>query len=414
MPNGTTIRTDALDRTSPVACTQRDKSQTCTTGCYIGLTRIAFVIDIKSVDFGIGNCYLSVRSDYLSIIPDEERYLTDESPQTCASFNISSEVNTPRYTQFRVQLDDDQFIEQVTVTLIGTNLGCGHGLYVSPLSATETSTWTGLWMTCQLENRSSYEDKQMCFYECPCLASCKEIQIMKYPKVIMDSPWTLCHMCITYPTVINQCSDVTSSGIYKVNIKDTSVCMYRDIYCDMETDGGGWTVLMVRKDGSVDFNKDWQEYKLGFGSLDGEFWAGNELIHKLTSDGRTYTLRVDLINYANDARYAKYGSFSVGPESDNYTLLLNVFDTSSTLHNKFIYHSNCMFSTPSIDNDQNKNDHMSLTYQAPWWFCEINDIILTGSYGRSTDISPATGIKWYGPWDRLTYAKHAVMMIRPN
>ena len=73
-----------------------------------------------------------------------------------------------------------------------------------------------------------------------------------------------------------------------------------------------------------------------------------------------------------------------------------------------------MFSTPSIDNDQNKNDHMSLTYQAPWWFCEINDIILTGSYGRSTDISPATGIKWYGPWDRLTYAKHAVMMIRPN
>ena len=63
MPNGTTIRTDALDRrTSPVACTQRDKSQTCTTGCYIGLTRIAFVIDIKSVDFGIGNCRPNIAS----------------------------------------------------------------------------------------------------------------------------------------------------------------------------------------------------------------------------------------------------------------------------------------------------------------------------------------------------------------
>ena len=70
-------------------------------------------------------------------------------------------------------------------------------------------------------------------------------------------------------------------------------------------------------------------------------FTGNELIHKLTSDGRTYTLRVDLINYANDARYAKYGSFSVGPESDNYTLLLNVYDTSSTLREYFtLYKSN--------------------------------------------------------------------------
>jgi len=28
-------------------------------------------------------------------------------------------------------------------------------------------------------------------------------------------------------------------------------------------------------DGSVNFDREWEEYKNGFGSLTGEFWAGN-------------------------------------------------------------------------------------------------------------------------------------------
>jgi hypothetical protein len=33
-------------------------------------------------------------------------------------------------------------------------------------------------------------------------------------------------------------------------------------------------VLMRREDDSVDFNREWEDYKSGFGDVTGSFWAG--------------------------------------------------------------------------------------------------------------------------------------------
>ena len=50
-------------------------------------------------------------------------------------------------------------------------------------------------------------------------------------------------------------------------------------------------VAQRRYDGSVNFNRSWADYKDGFGSMDGEFWLGNEILHKLTDTEGNWTIQ---------------------------------------------------------------------------------------------------------------------------
>ncbi|XP_037073505.1 ficolin-1-like [Pollicipes pollicipes] len=98
------------------------------------------------------------------------------------------------------------------------------------------------------------------------------------------------------------------------------------VYCDMETAGGGWTVFQRRQDDPVqiDFFRDWQSYRDGFGNVSGQFWLGNELIHRLTAR-EPQAMRVDLEDFEGERRHAQYGSFSIADEADQYRLQLSAY-----------------------------------------------------------------------------------------
>jgi ficolin len=95
------------------------------------------------------------------------------------------------------------------------------------------------------------------------------------------------------------------------------------VWCDMQN-GGGWTVFQRRRDGSADFNRDWSDYKVGFGNLSHEFWLGLDKIHRLTTSNQS-VLRIDMMDFKGKTGNAKYQSFSVASESDNYKLNVGGF-----------------------------------------------------------------------------------------
>jgi len=82
------------------------------------------------------------------------------------------------------------------------------------------------------------------------------------------------------------------------------------VYCDTITAGGGWLVIQRRKDGSVDFNRDWADYEEGFGSLTGEFWYGLRAVHCLTHQGQ-WELRIDYTLSNGTKGYLSYSKFRV-------------------------------------------------------------------------------------------------------
>ena len=168
-------------------------------------------------------------------------------------------------------------------------------------------------------------------------------------------------MFCAYAATNRDCQDAYSrgrrdSGVYTIRPSKKAF----KVYCDMSTDGGGWTVFQRRKDGSVNFYRNWDEYVNGFGNLNGEFWLGLKYINDITTLSSS-TLRVDLPS----GYYAKYSSFSVGNSASKYQL--SAYGYSGNAGDSLSYHNGMKFSTPDQDND-NYGGNCAQAYKGSFWY----------------------------------------------
>ncbi|XP_039240859.1 angiopoietin-4 isoform X2 [Pipra filicauda] len=203
---------------------------------------------------------------------------------------------------------------------------------------------------------------------------------------------------------------IRTSGVYTLHIANLSEP--KKAYCDMETDQGGWTVIQLRANGSLSFQRSWREYKQGFGDAAGEYWLGNEAVHLLTSRV-PYTLRVELQDWEGGQVYAQYGKFQLGSERQLYRLSLQDYSGTAGQQSGLALQGT-QFSTRDADND-NCLCKCAQMLSGGWWFDACGLSNLNGIYYPArNNIRKLNGIRWHhfqGPSYSL---KGTRMMIRPT
>ncbi|XP_061190420.1 ficolin-1-like [Saccostrea echinata] len=204
----------------------------------------------------------------------------------------------------------------------------------------------------------------------------------------------------------------TKSAVYDIYPSGASSRPVK-VYCDMETMDGGWTAIQKRVNGSESFDRNWTEYKNGFGTPEQDIWIGNDLIHRLTEKKKSSLLvSITLVN--GTRLFELYDQFSVSDEAEKYKIFLagNATGTlgdsmlNTGLNGKNL--SGMYFSTPKTDNDKSGGFCAgSVGARGGWWFNDCHYAFLNGNWA-----SVMWTLPWYPTITSALSIKETMMMIK--
>ncbi|KAI4889768.1 hypothetical protein NFI96_015758 [Prochilodus magdalenae] len=182
-------------------------------------------------------------------------------------------------------------------------------------------------------------------------------------------------------------------------------------WCEHDLDNGGWTIIQRRKDGSVNFFRNWESYKKGFGNIDGEHWLGLDSIYNLGKQG-DYKLLVEMQDWMEKKVYAAYSSFHLEPESESYRLRLGTYQGNAG--DSLTTHNGKQFTTLDRDKDA-FSGNCAHFHKGGWWYnacgqTNLNGVWYSGGVYRSKF---QDGIFWADYGGGFYSMKTVRMMIRP-
>lgn len=201
----------------------------------------------------------------------------------------------------------------------------------------------------------------------------------------------------------------STSGMYVIKPDEAERPM--QVWCEQNIDNGGWTVIQSRRDGSVNFFRNWDNYKSGFGNIDGEYWLGLEGIYSLGKQ-ENYKLLVELEDWIGKKVYAQYNSFHLEPENEGYRLRLGTYQGNAG--DSLTSHNGKQFTTLDRDKDT-FSGNCAHFHKGGWWYnacgqTNLNGVWYSGGVYRSKF---QDGIFWADYGGGFYSMKTVRMMIRP-
>ncbi|KAJ6667263.1 hypothetical protein lerEdw1_017241 [Lerista edwardsae] len=171
--------------------------------------------------------------------------------------------------------------------------------------------------------------------------------------------------------IFKQSEENSEDGIYVIQPAKEPI----GVYCNMQD--GGWTVIQhITANSTVDFDRIWQDYKHGFGSLIDNYWLGNEYMHQLTSSPIPYILRVKLVDLNAEIKWGQYEPFRIEGEASQYRIRLGLYKGNAadalSQDTEAYLHDNQKFTTKDQDNDNYFQNCAKLEYNGipggGWWY----------------------------------------------
>ncbi|XP_011194706.2 ficolin-1-like [Zeugodacus cucurbitae] len=186
------------------------------------------------------------------------------------------------------------------------------------------------------------------------------------------------------------------------------------VYCLLDGNGGDpWLLVQRRQDKYLDFNRNWNDYKIGFGNLGTNFFIGLDKLHALTQV-QLNELQIELRDFNDTVKYANYDSFAVGNESEKYELnVLGPYSGGHAGDALLRHHSGQKFSTYDQDNDH-WTSNCAERYKGAWWYNSCQESSLNGQYLNGTHKVEWMSIIWNSDRGNNYSLKYSHMGIRPK
>ncbi|VDI03422.1 Hypothetical predicted protein [Mytilus galloprovincialis] len=198
--------------------------------------------------------------------------------------------------------------------------------------------------------------------------------------------------------------EITTDGVYTIYPNGNNQPV--QVFCTVRQ-SEKWTVIQRRVNGSVDFYRTWNEYKHGFGTANGEYWLGNDNIHRITTNGH-HEISIYMGISGGEHHTANYTTFRVSDEQSLYVLTVTGFSGEAG-QNAMDYPTDNYkangkpFTTKDKDNDKYSGNRAN-DYKSAWWYSNDSYSDLNTAYSGSS------GTMYWGLWSGVI--SKSIMMIK--